>query len=45
MISVDPHAPPKLRVNGTLSNMPGFARVFGCKADSKMVRATRCELW
>ena len=34
----DPHSPDKWRVNGPLSNMPAFARAFGCKAGDPMVR-------
>jgi endothelin-converting enzyme/putative endopeptidase len=45
MVSTDPHAPPKLRVNGVLANTPDFARVFACKAGSKMAPANRCEVW
>jgi predicted metalloendopeptidase len=45
MVSTDPHAPPRMRVNGTLGNMPDFARVFACKPGSKMRREPRCEVW
>jgi len=32
---------------GPLTNMPEFARAFGCAADAPMVRgaAQRCEVW
>jgi endothelin-converting enzyme/putative endopeptidase len=43
--AVDPHAPPRYRVNGPLSNSPEFARAFQCKEGSPMVRANRCEVW
>jgi putative endopeptidase len=35
------------RVDGPLSNMPVFAKAWGCGADSKMVRpaAIRCRIW
>lgn len=36
---VDRHAPRRWRVNGPLSNMPEFARAFGCNAGDPMVRA------
>lgn len=39
------HALPKWRVNGPLSNMPQFAKAFGCKAGQPMVRANACEIW
>ncbi len=45
MVSSDPHAPPKYRVNGTLSNMSEFASAFACKAGNPMVHAPRCEVW
>lgn len=37
-VTMDPHAPEVWRVNGPLSNMPQFARAFGCKAGDAMVR-------
>ena len=43
--ATDPHAPPFLRVNNPLGNMPAFAKAFGCSAQNKMVRATTCEVW
>jgi len=42
---VDPHANAKLRVIGTLSNMPEFRAAFACPAGSKMVRANSCQIW
>ena len=30
--STDPHSAGAFRVNGTVSNMPEFAKAFGCKA-------------
>ncbi|HEX5387396.1 MAG TPA: M13 family metallopeptidase [Gemmatimonadales bacterium] len=43
----DPHAPPKYRANGPLSNMPEFAKAFGCKAGDPMVRpdSVRAQVW
>ncbi len=47
MVQSDPHPIAKYRVNGPLSNLPGFREAFQCKADAPMVRpgADRCEVW
>ncbi len=41
----DPHAPPKYRINGPLSNLPEFAEAYGCAAGTPMVSARRCDVW
>jgi putative endopeptidase len=41
----DPHPNGKLRVIGTLSNMPEFRTAFKCAADTKMVRKDSCQIW
>jgi len=41
----DPHAQPRYRVNGVVSNMPEFAQAFACKAGSPMVPAQGCRVW
>jgi len=41
----DPHPNPRLRVIGTLSNMPEFRAAFHCVAGEKMVRAESCQIW
>ena len=41
----DPHPNPRLRVIGTLSNMPEFRAAFHCVAGDKMVRAESCQIW
>jgi len=43
--ATDPHAPPFLRVNNPLGNLPEFAAAYGCKPGDALVRATRCEVW
>jgi putative endopeptidase len=47
MVQNDPHPVARFRVLGPLTNMPEFARAFGCAADAPMVRkaAQRCEVW
>ncbi len=46
-VVTDPHAPAVWRVMGPLSNLPEFARAFGCKAGDVMVRADslKAEIW
>ena len=39
----DPHPPGNYRVNGTLANVPQFARAFGASAEA--VAAKRCVIW
>jgi predicted metalloendopeptidase len=41
----DPHALAKWRVNGPMSNMPEFAKAWGCKAGDKMDRKDACLIW
>ncbi|HEX8891817.1 MAG TPA: M13 family metallopeptidase [Terriglobales bacterium] len=41
----DEHSAPQFRVNGVLSNTPDFAKAFGCKPDSPMVRKPACRVW
>ena len=41
----NPHAPPRYRVNGVLSNMPEFQKAFSCNADAPMVRKSACRVW
>jgi putative endopeptidase len=47
MVQGDPHPIAKYRVIGPLSNLPEFAKAFGCGADSTMVRPEdkRCVVW
>ena len=41
MATVDPHSPPRFRVNGVLANLPEFAAAFECKAPAQ----PRCSVW
>jgi putative endopeptidase len=47
LVNTDPHPVDWFRVNGPISNMPAFAKAFGCSADSAMVRpaAQHCRIW
>jgi putative endopeptidase len=46
-VKTNPHPLGEFRANGPLSNMPAFAKAFGCRANSPMVRpeAQRCRIW
>lgn len=44
-ITVDPHAPPKMRVNGPLADFSEFASTFGCASGTKMNPVNRCTVW
>jgi len=41
----DPHSAAKWRVNGPMSNMPEFAKAWGCKPGDPMVRKDACLIW
>jgi putative endopeptidase len=43
--NTDPHPLARFRGNGTLSNMEGFAKAFGCKKGDPMVREQACRIW
>ncbi|HEX8830016.1 MAG TPA: M13 family metallopeptidase [Longimicrobium sp.] len=46
-VATDQHAPSRWRTNGPLSNMPEFARAFGCRPGDPMVRpdSVRARIW
>ncbi len=44
-VETDPHAAPKFRVDGTVSNMPEFGQAFGCKNGDKMFAVRACRVW
>jgi len=39
------HSEPKYRVNGVVSNEENFAKAFGCKPGSPMIRKNACRVW
>jgi len=45
LVTVDPHSPPRFRVNGPLSNSKSFAETFSCPEGSPMRPANPCEVW
>jgi putative endopeptidase len=47
LLHVDVHSPPKWRVDGAVSNLPEFARAFGCATGDAMVRpdSARADIW
>jgi len=45
LVTVDPHSPPKYRVNGTVSNMPEFREAYHCAATAPMVNQNSCRVW
>jgi putative endopeptidase len=45
LVKVDPHSPPRFRVNGAAANLEAFATAFSCAAGSPMAPATRCAVW
>jgi putative endopeptidase len=47
LVNTDPHPLPRFRAFASSSNMPEFARAFGCKEGDAMARpsAIRCQIW
>jgi putative endopeptidase len=44
-VQTDPHSPRRFRAIGPVSNMPEFARAFGCRPGDPMVRETPVRIW
>jgi putative endopeptidase len=44
-VQVDPHSPPRYRVNGALANVPEFAQAFACPAGAPMRPDNVCVVW
>jgi putative endopeptidase len=44
---VNPHSPPKYRINGVVVNMPEFTQAFQCKAGQALVKKPEevCRIW
>ena len=45
LAQTDPHSPGEFRTIGAVSNSPEFAKAFGCKAPSPMIRENACRVW
>jgi predicted metalloendopeptidase len=45
LVKTNPHAPPRFRVDGVVSDVPSFAAAFACKAGSRMKPANVCGVW
>jgi predicted metalloendopeptidase len=45
LVTVDPHSPPKFRVNGPLSNFDQFSSTFQCAGGLAMHPAAACVVW
>jgi putative endopeptidase len=47
LVNVDPHGPAGFRTNGPLSNIPAFAKAFGCGPGDPMARpdSERVQIW
>jgi putative endopeptidase len=45
ILLMNPHPLDKYRVNNVVSNMPEFAKAFGCHKGQAMVRENACRVW
>jgi putative endopeptidase len=45
ILLMNPHPLDKYRVNNVVSNMPEFAKAFGCHKGQAMVRQNACRVW
>ncbi len=45
LAQTDPHSPGEFRTIGAVSNSQEFARAFGCKSPSPMIRENACRVW
>jgi putative endopeptidase len=45
LVNTDSHAPPRWRINGTLSSTPDFAKAFRCAPGAKLAPTKPCEVW
>ncbi len=45
LAKVDPHSPPRFRVNGSVSQFEAFAESFHCQEGTPMAPRERCRVW
>ncbi|WP_437898384.1 M13 family metallopeptidase [Sorangium sp. So ce124] len=45
MVQVNPHSPPRFRVNGPLANLPEFGEAFKCAPGTPMRPTKTCAVW
>ncbi|WP_437678686.1 M13 family metallopeptidase [Sorangium sp. So ce131] len=45
MVQVNPHSPPRFRVNGPVANLPEFGEAFKCATGTPMRPAKMCSVW
>jgi len=43
--ATDPHSPPQYRVNGSVQNLPEFAKAFGCAKSKPLNPSRTCSIW
>lgn len=44
-VQIDPHSPPRFRVNGAMANLPEFGEAFACEVGSLMRPESTCSVW
>ena len=44
-VDTNEHAPGRFRTIGSLQNVGGFAKAFGCKTGSPMAPEKTCRVW
>jgi endothelin-converting enzyme/putative endopeptidase len=45
LVKTDPHSTARLRINGTVVDMPEFRQAFACRAGQAMVKPKICRVW
>jgi putative endopeptidase len=45
LANVDPHSPPRTRVDAAVANLEDFAAAFSCPTGSPMAPRSRCTVW